>query len=116
MKIKVKDENLAPTNNESWEERFEKAKSEGLQNSFIQGFCNDHGKIRWLRGAFYDEEEKLKTILEYLEIADRLLKEQREEIEGKIEKALDQLSFCVGDEWSEKERYEAIQNVKIILI
>ncbi len=51
-------------------------KRESLRKDFINNFCNDHNRsIRWLRGAFFDEKEKLDTILAYLEKADSRLQE-----------------------------------------
>lgn len=57
---------------------------------FVREYCNDHnGKIRWLRGIFVDEEEKLQTILEYMQHIesklDSALLAQREEMVKKIE-------------------------------
>ena len=58
---------------------------------FISLYMNDHnGNIpRWLRGIFMSEEEKIATILEYMEAMEAKLsslhstwvKEQREKIE-----------------------------------
>lgn len=35
---------------------------------FVKNFMNDHngGTPRWLRSAFFDEKEKIETILEYM--------------------------------------------------
>ena len=52
---------------------------ETLRNAFIRHYCNNHNKrqgIRWLRGIFMSEEEKLHTILNWLQYADDLIKEE----------------------------------------
>lgn len=49
-----------------------------LKKQFIRNYCNDHGlKIRWLRSIFLNENEKLETILQYLDKADSLIANER---------------------------------------
>lgn len=57
---------------------------------------------------FYKEEWK-----EFLLAS---LSRYNEEISKEIEKEVDQLSLCMGNEWDENERYNAVQNVKSRLI
>ena len=55
-------------------------KGEKLRNAFIRHYCNDHNRrqgIRWLRGIFMSEEEKLHTILNWLEYADDLIENKK---------------------------------------
>lgn len=40
------------------------------------------------------------------------LEGQRMEWDKKVAERLDQLSLCMGDEWSEGQRYSAVQNAK----
>lgn len=61
---------------------------------FIGEFMNDHGKIRWLRGIFFDEKEKIETILEYMRgiesqqnsLLTQARREEREDIVALIDK------------------------------
>lgn len=53
---------------------------EKLTDAFIRNYCNDHQGLRWLRGAFYDEPEKLETIIAWLEYADKLISAMEKEI------------------------------------
>lgn len=42
---------------------------ETYRQKFIREFCNDHNPpvIRWLRGQFYDETDKIEQILVFLD-------------------------------------------------
>ena len=61
-------------NNKQIEEIFEEQIRLGghssLKSAFISEYCNNHDKLRWLRGIFFDEEERLNTMISWLEFAD----------------------------------------------
>jgi hypothetical protein len=50
----------------------DKKDGESLRQAFVRQFCNNGG-TRWLRGIFWDEKEKLETVLKWLDYADFLL-------------------------------------------
>ena len=56
--------------------------------NFIKNFMNDHngGTPRWLRGIFYDEKEKIETILEYMVGIEQL--PSREAVEKAVEQSI----------------------------
>lgn len=57
-------------------------------SDFLRVYCNNHnGKIRWLRGIFIDEEDKIEKILSAMRsILLSKEKQWKDEMAGKIEK------------------------------
>ncbi len=66
--------------------------------NFISKYMNDHGsRLRWLRGIFYDEQEKVDTVIEWMEgIAQAQRSLILEELEGMIE----------GEKWKGNPEFE----------
>lgn len=68
---------------------------------FVKLYMNDHngGTPRWLRGAFFDERERIDTILEYMRgIESKLTASNlasREEVKRKYQ---DALIWCSGSD------------------
>lgn len=50
-----------------------------IKREFIKNYCNDRGIIRRSRGAFWDEKDKLHTILEYFDKYKIILQSQEDE-------------------------------------
>jgi hypothetical protein len=63
--------------------KFDIKKGEKLTDAFIRNYCNSHNDLRWLRGAFFDEEDKLYTIIEWLKLADTLIGKAYEDGKGR---------------------------------
>jgi len=69
---------------EEWEE-FDIREGERLVDAFIRNYCNDHQQLRWLRGAFYNEDDKMNTIISWLRLADHTIDRVREETNKRYE-------------------------------
>ena len=87
-------------NNKQIEEIFEEQIRLGghssLKSAFISEYCNNHDKLRWLRGIFFDEEEQLNTMISWLEFADWKLTQVHNS-------AIDR---CVDEMGEEKETWD----------
>ncbi len=60
---------------EEFEEIENIVNGNSLADAFIKEYCNDHGKLRWLRGVFFDEDDKMNTIIKWLKFADKKLQQ-----------------------------------------
>ena len=69
---------------------FDIREGEKLADAFIRNYCNDHQKLRWLRGAFLDEYDKMNTMIEWLELADSLITKAYEDGQDKGEKEVNE--------------------------
>ncbi len=73
-------------------------KKEYTIKEFIQLYMNDHdgGTPRWLRSVFYNEQEKIETILEYMNAMEAKLSQAAKEAVEVIRKEISELGEHEG--------------------
>ncbi len=81
-------------------DKYIEEKKEYSINAFISKFMNDHNGYppRWLRGVFMSEQEKIETILEYM---NGIEKSAKEEAIKKIDSYADELIKNGAEEQSD---------------
>lgn len=90
-------------------------KKEYTVREFILLYMNDHNSHppRWLRSIFYDEKEKIETILEYMDALELKAKEAFNEGKRTALDAVEKEIKANNEVWIENSTEESVEILKV---